>query len=232
MRDATLKSIFAHARAAYPSECCGVIAQRSRVERYFPCRNITPEPAEQFELAPEDYANAEDWGVITAIVHSHPNANTLPSELDQLQCDEHGIPWVIVSWPEGDVRTVEPRGERPLEGRPFVLGYADCWSLIREWHKRQGIELRNYSVDRHWWEQGENLYADNWYAEGFREVREPRPGDMVMMQVQSDVINHAGILLEGNMLLHHLYGQLSCAIPYGGYYRDRTIKIVRHKDLP
>ncbi|WP_349645171.1 HK97-gp10 family putative phage morphogenesis protein [Enterobacter hormaechei] len=43
--------------------------------------------------------------------------------------------------------------------------------------------------------------------------------------------NHAGILLDGNMLLHHMYGQLSQRIPYGGYYRDRTIKILRYKDL-
>lgn len=232
MRAATTKAIMAHAEAEYPRECCGVIVQRSRVERYFPCRNITADPKEQFELSPEDYANAEDWGTITAIVHSHPDATTYPSELDEIQCDAHGLPWVIASWPEGDLRVIEPRGERPLEGRQFVLGYADCWSLIREWHKRQGVELKDYSVDRHWWEQGENLYMDNWHAEGFREVTEPRPGDMVMMQVSASVVNHAGILLEDNQLLHHLYGQLSCKTPYGGYFRDRTIKIVRHKDLP
>lgn len=52
------------------------------------------------------------------------------------------------------------------------------------------------------------------------------------MQVSAPVVNHAGILLEGNQLLHHLYGQLSCTAPYGGYLRERTIKIVRHKDLP
>jgi len=33
------------------------------------------------------------------------------------------------------------------------------------------------------------------------------------------------------MLLHHMYGQLSQRIHYGGYYRDRTIKILRYKDL-
>ncbi|EOC1327808.1 C40 family peptidase [Cronobacter dublinensis] len=234
MRDKTIADILAHAEAEYPRECCGVVAQKSRVERYFPCRNITGAPEEQFELSPEDYAAAEDWGTVTAIVHSHPGdgATTQPSELDQLQCDAHGIPWVIVSWPEGDLRTIAPRGERPLEGRAFELGYADCWSLVMDWHQQQGVTLRNYSVDYPWWERGENLYMDNWYAEGFREVTEPRPGDMVLMQVSAPVVNHAGILLEGNQLLHHLYGQLSCTTPYGGYLRERTIKIVRHKDLP
>ncbi|WP_414457108.1 NlpC/P60 family protein, partial [Enterobacter kobei] len=118
-------------------------------------------------------------------------------------------------------------------GRQFVLGHADCWSLIMDYFRTEhGIKLPNYSVDRHWWEQGENLYMDNWYECGFREFDGPsQPGDMVIMQVQSTVPNHAGILLEGNVLLHHMYGQLSQRIPYGGYYRDRTIKILRYKDL-
>ncbi|HCI6749251.1 TPA: C40 family peptidase [Klebsiella variicola subsp. variicola] len=232
MRDETLKAIFEHAAAEYPRECCGVIAQKSRVEKYFPCRNITTLPNEQFELSPEDYASAEDWGTITAIVHSHPDARPIPSELDRLQCDKHLLPWVIVSWPDGEHKVIEPRGKRPLIGRPFVLGHADCWSLIMDWHKEQGIILKDYSVDYHWWETGGDLYSDNWYAEGFREVKTPRPGDMVLMQVSAKVTNHAGILLEDNMLLHHLYGQLSCRVPYAGYWRDRTIAIVRHKDLP
>ena len=234
MRDKTITAILSHAESEYPRECCGVVAQKGRVEKYFPCRNITALPEEQFELSPEDYATAEDWGTITAIVHSHPGdgTTTQPSELDMLQCDAHSMPWVIASWPEGDIRTIMPRTERPLEGRSFVLGYADCWSLIMDWHRQQGIELNNYSVERLWWEQGEDLYMDNWYSAGFREVSEPRTGDVVMMQVSASVVNHAGILLEDNQLLHHLYGQLSCKTPYGGYLRDRTIKIVRHKDLP
>ena len=33
------------------------------------------------------------------------------------------------------------------------------------------------------------------------------------------------------MLLHHLYGRLSQRVPYGGYWRDRTMKILRYVDL-
>lgn len=49
------------------------------------------------------------------------------------------------------------------------------------------------------------------------------------MQVQADKWNHAGILLEGNMLLHHLYGHLSQRVPYGGYWQERTMKVLRYK---
>ncbi|PHM63742.1 peptidase P60 [Xenorhabdus ishibashii] len=122
MRDNTLQAIFAHAKSEYPNECCGVIAQKSRVEKYFPCKNLALNPTEQFHLAPLDYAKASEWGTITGIVHSHPDATTQPSELDAAQCDTTELPWHIVSWPEGDFRTIYPRGELPLVGRPFVLG--------------------------------------------------------------------------------------------------------------
>jgi proteasome lid subunit RPN8/RPN11 len=235
MREKTTEAILAHAASEFPNECCGLVVQKGRVERYIPCKNITAVPTQQFELCPMDYVAAEELGTIIAIVHSHPGdgATTQPSELDMLQCDAHCVPWVIASWPEGDIRTIYPRGERELEGRGFVLGHADCWSLIMDWHKRQSIELKNYSVERPWWESGEeNLYLDNWYAEGFRQVEISRPGDMILMQVSAPVVNHAGILLDDNQLLHHLYGQLSCKTPYDGYWRERTALIVRHKDLP
>ncbi len=131
-----------------------------------------------------------------------------------------------------NIRIIYPRGERELEGRPFVLGYADCWSLIMDYyHQKHGIELHNYSVDRYWWEEGENLYMDNYQKAGFVDIAgEPKEGDMIIMQVQADVPNHAGVIMNG-MLLHHLYGQLSRLVPYSDYWRDRTVKIVRRKEF-
>ena len=36
MKEKTIAAIMAHAEAEYPRECCGLVAQKSRVERYFP----------------------------------------------------------------------------------------------------------------------------------------------------------------------------------------------------
>lgn len=235
MHQRLIDAIAAHAGAEYPRECCGVVVQTGRRERYIPCRNLAADPTEQFHLSPEDYAMAEDQGTVTAVVHSHPDATTQPSELDKALCDAMMLPWHIISWPEGDFRTLHPRGELSLIGRPFVLGVYDCWGLVMSYFRQtHGIELTDYRVDHPWWEDAypENFYRDCWYECGFRAFNgPPQPGDMVMMQVQSNKWNHAGILLEGNMLLHHLYGHLSQRTPYGGYWRDRTMKIVRHKTL-
>lgn len=50
------------------------------------------------------------------------------------------------------------------------------------------------------------------------------------MQIQASKWNHAGILSDGDMLLHHLYGHLNQRVPYGGYWMDRTMKILRFKN--
>ena len=235
MKQKIIDEIMAHAEAEYPRECCGVLAQKSRVIKYFPCRNMASEPTEHFHLDPEGYAGAEDWGAVMAIVHSHPDATTQPSELDKAQCDATEIPWHIVSWPEGDFRTIQPRGDLPLIERPFVLGHSDCWGLVMSYYRQtHGFELKDYRVDYPWWESQypDNFYQECWHECGFREFSgDPMPGDMVIMQVQSNKWNHAGILLEGNMLLHHMHGMLSQRVPYGGYWQERTMKIVRHKDL-
>ena len=73
MRQKIIDAIMAHAAAEYPRECCGVVVQKSRVQRYIPCRNLATDPTEHFHLSPEDYAAAEDWGTVIAIVHSQRN---------------------------------------------------------------------------------------------------------------------------------------------------------------
>ena len=92
MRKHIISAIMAHAEAEYPNECCGLVVQNGRKQRYVPCRNLAPEPTEQFSLSPEDYAEAEDSGDIVAIVHSHPDATTQPSQLDLAQCDLSQLP--------------------------------------------------------------------------------------------------------------------------------------------
>lgn len=234
MRQKIIDAIMAHAEKEYPRECCGVITQKGRVIKYHPCQNLATNPTEHFQLDPAGYKASSEAGTVIGIVHSHPDATTQPSELDKAQCDLMEIPWHIASYPEKDFRTLCPRGELPLIGRPFVLGVYDCWGLVMSYFKQtHGIELHDYRVNYLWWEDVhvDNFYHDCWYECGFRKVTQAQPGDMVIMQVQANKWNHAGVILEGNMLLHHLYGQLSARVPYGGYWVDRTMIIVRHKDL-
>lgn len=236
MREKLISEIRAHVAAEYPNEACGLIVETGTGQRFIPCRNIAENPAETFTLSPDDYLAATEVGEVIMVIHSHPDVVQLvPSEMDRIQCDHSGVEWGIMSWPDGDFCTLSPRGDRELAGRRWVLGHADCWSLIIDYYRMEyGIALKDYSVDREWWGDGkENLYDDNWQAEGFVEIdaSSMQAGDMIMMRVQAPVTNHAAIYLGENIMVHHMFGNLSARVPYGKYYRDRTVRVVRRKEL-
>lgn len=227
--------IFEHANEVYPNESLGVVMQKSRVQKYYPLDNIHPEPDKHGEPDHQQYYDAthEDNGTMIAFVHSHPGdgATTLPSAHDICMCNEWGVPFVIVSIPEGDMRIVEP-ASAPLIGRPWSLGSYDCYGLVMAFHELHGIKLADYRKTYEWWKTGENLYQEFWRKEGFVETHQPpKFGDMVIMQIQSDVWNHAGIYVGDNQLLHHYANRVSRRDLYSGWYQEKKVLVCRHKDL-
>lgn len=251
MRKNILKLIQAHAFACYPRESCGLIIAIGRKERYIPCTNKAPDN-EHFLIGGEDYANAEDQGTIIAVVHSHPDDTDYPSTADRISCNASGLPWHIISVNKdgaaATVRTLEPK-VTPLIGREFDHGRQDCYTLVRDFYKRVlNIDLKNYARSDEWWNHGQNLYLDNFEDAGFYIIDPKAPlqfGDMILMQIQSDVPNHAGVFIGGvdtldgkpiypepNGFIHHMFGQLSEHRVYGGYWAKHTTHILRHNEAP
>lgn len=222
---------YTHASACYPREACGlVIVERGR-EVYLPCENRSGD-GDQFIIAADDYAAAEDRGEVVAIFHSHPNASPMPSEADRVSCESTQLPWYIVSVPSGLWHDFRPTGYRaPLIGREFQHGVLDCYAIIRDWYREHlNIELTNYQRIDNWWHDGSSsLYVDNFTQEGFYSVSAPERGDMILMQIGSSVPNHAAVYLGDGVILHHLQGRLSSADVYGGYFQKVTTHILRHE---
>ncbi|MGN5509353.1 NlpC/P60 family protein, partial [Campylobacter coli] len=52
-------------------------------------------------------------------------------------------------------------------------------------------------------------------------------GDVILMQILSDRVNHAAVFLGGDLILHHLYGRLSKTDVFGGYWLRNTRMIIR-----
>jgi proteasome lid subunit RPN8/RPN11 len=241
MKDETLAAIKEHAVVEYPREACGLVSVVNGREKYVPCRNIAETPLEHFILSPEDYASAEDDGEIIAVVHSHPNTSAQPSQADLVACESSGLEWIIVNVQQdagmvfcGDVVSFKPKGyEAPYVGRQFVMGMVDCYTLAQDFYKREfGIELREYARRDEWWKHGENLYAENFAAEGFVQVTgEPRRGDAILMQLRSKVPNHVGIYIGDGKVLHHIYTRLSSIDLYDGYFQEMTYAVLRHESL-
>jgi len=254
MRTATRNAIERHALRDYPREACGLILAVEGREVYYPCRNVAAN-GNDFRIAPDDYAAAEDQGQAVAVVHSHINRDAMPTEADLVGCESSGLPWHIVSVRkdagEGfptvrEWHSFEPKGYvAPLVGRTFHHGSLDCLGLIRDFYEREmGITLPNMEREDNWWndDKGTEMYLENYQSWGFEKVNDgPQYGDVILMQYRSDRTNHAGVYLgdEGlksqpnlhtipNAMLHHALPRLSERVVYAGYWQDITRMIVRY----
>jgi tail assembly protein K len=249
------QAIIAHALDCYPAECCGLIID----EDYYPCDNVAVNPTEHFEIDPKDFAKAESIGEIQAIVHSHPDGGVLPSDLDKLQIELHGVPWVIVAVSKQDYGDkpafgiYEPCGYRPpLLGRAYIHGVQDCYSLVRDYYSRElDINLPDFDRSDAWWEDPNHapLYEQNFEKAGFVVVdkNQPQYGDVLLCRVgRTHHVNHALIWLGddgalksettpdcvGNaLILHHPYGRQSVREIYGKGWADRTVLVVRYQSM-
>lgn len=233
----TIKKISEHATAAYPEEICGFIIDGD----YFPTNNTADDKTTSFRISPEDRLNAEEIGKIEAVIHSHPydkfNAPQYPAQWpsnnDMAGWINDNVPWGIVATDgEGITQPIwlDDNDIQPLEGREFISGVADCYTLIRDWYRlERGITLKNYPREMEWQNNGLDHYENRFTDAGFRMINrdEIQVGDLVFMKIHSPVICHAAVVTGNNEILHHLIHRLS------GYDRldrwDRQIvKAVRY----
>ena len=88
-----IDAMVAHARAAAPSECCGLLlGVNGRIDRAMPARNIAPgeagrPSATRFLLDPRDHfearRDARRLGLaVVGFYHSHPRSAAWPSATD------------------------------------------------------------------------------------------------------------------------------------------------------
>lgn len=233
--DELLADILAHAAECAPRECCGLIVQFKHKARYVRARNLA-ENDRDFVMNPDDYTEAEDMGNVLGVVHSHVGVPPEPSDADRVGCESSGLPWLIVTYPTGTHRVIEPCGwKAPLVGRDYCEGTLDCWTIVKDYYEEElGIILPKFEYEEGWWRKGKDYYRE-WHPKaGFHAVpmSDIQKHDMVVMQVDgSNVLNHAGIYLGDGIMLHHPYGALSCRRPYAGYWQKHTGLVCRHRDV-
>lgn len=222
------QTIITYAKSQEPHECCGFVVLKGGESHFLPCENIAVDKENHFEISPEDYLNAEQQGEVIALVHSHPNGEPVLSvaDLQTQMCCQLDF-WLVCN----EKLHIFPKIS-PLVGREFEHGKMDCYTLYRDFYRLAGYEMKNYERDDHWWEDGLNLYLDNIEKEGFEKVTDLHDlqiGDVILVQISSEVPNHAAIYIGEQMVLHHSPKRLSKRDLYDGYWLKHTHSIWRFK---
>ena len=248
-----------HARAAYPAESCGLVVSGQYIaceNMARPAIEHTGKPDCACVLCSfriSDDAYMEYMGAIDMVVHSHPNGPIYPSKADMQSQEATGCTWAIIALDESRVAPPVVWGGHcplaPVIGREFLHGIHDCYNLIRDVFalgrdglEAQGVEgwpyapvaLPVYPRNDEWW----NASEDNFYEEkpgeiGFVEIarEEVRPGDVFLCSIKSERLNHGGVLLGNNLILHHLPNRLSRREP-AGIWAHSAEKWIRLEGAP
>lgn len=218
-----------YAQQVYPEEAVAVIVE----DKLMPLPNISDTPLESFEVnIPTDIEDS-----LQGIIHSHPNGHIKPSKQDYITYLSLGIPSGIVTCTEDSCSKSYWLSNlllsTPLENRPFIHAYYDCYSLIRSYYKQvMDISLKDYPREDEWWINGEDMYDQLFSDAGFAIISSQAPleiGDIVFMSIHSNVVNHAAIYLGDDNILHHLHGRLSRVDKLSAWGK-MIDKVVRYND--
>jgi cell wall-associated NlpC family hydrolase len=232
-----------YAISQWPNEACGFLMPDGSFK---PARNVHEDPHNHFLIPPEDVLSSMGY---VCVLHSHtygPERHEdgrykAPSP-DPTMADMQGQVASAVAWGISLVNEEECSkpyfwGDQlpiqPLIGRVFQHGVADCYSLVRDWHRLRAINFAECPRDDDWWKAGPDFYQEGFAERGFVKVNRtiPMPGDGWLVKLRSEVYNHAVMYVGGGQIVHHCHAQLS-QHSRAELWFSKCDFLLRHKDLP
>jgi len=103
--------VFKHAQEQAPNESCGLVVGTEKNKKYIPCENLQKEK-KGFKIDPLTFTRYQLTSNVLYIVHSHYEEDCKPSQHDINNCNEIGIPYMIVSYPDQETYILKPNEQK------------------------------------------------------------------------------------------------------------------------
>ncbi len=122
-----------------------------------------------------------------------------------------------------------------LVGTPYLLGSADpmrgldCYTLIKLFALKMGVELPDLQYSEDWASENPEFYS-NGFKEYLKPVQPPfKTGDIILLRVYN-AASHAGIILEDNKMIHatKINGVMISSVN-NNFYKKRIVSAGRFK---
>ncbi len=183
------------------------------------------------------------------IVFSRPCMVNFPNDREMREQLISGAPWMYIHTDGVDCMDPIVWGKGapywPLIGRPFRHAITDCYSLIRDYYwLEHKIFLEEFPRDWFWWEseyradylgEPKDLYTENFQSQGFEpfsDMNDLRPGDSLLMKLNSPSVNHAVIYVGDGKILHHVSSAMPVDYKRVSKYEDMHPWTKRYEAIP
>lgn len=196
-----------HSQSVYPNESVGIVVDG----KYIPVDNTHEDPLNHFKIHPDILVEYHDK--IEAVIHSHDLTRhpAGPSKADMISQKQWNIPFGIqlinAAGPGNIIWFGDQLPIPELEGRPYIFGVYDCYSVLRDYYKMElGVDMPNFNRNEDFFLNGDDLYMDNAEDTGFVQVdiNDIQKNDIILICIRSKMPNHGLIYLGGDSALHHL----------------------------
>lgn len=224
--------IIGRAISAPTEEVCGFIYASPTGAMLYPCPNVAARPHEEFAIDVQDHIGALRQGELLGVYHSHPVATAFsPDDLDY--ATEIALPQYLYSVPDQQWHSYLPTTyQPPLEGRQWVLGFHDCYSVPRDHYRAHfGHHMQDYDRDETFCHEEQGVILANYEKEGFEPVpiAEIREHDVLLFRSEKALPQHFGVYLGGNHFLHHPRGGLCHREQLTDRWISRIVGVFRRK---
>lgn len=229
-------------------ECCGILVDFSGEIKVLQCNNRAKNPKKDFFIDRKELNEKIGDGKLLAYFHSQSDSAE-PSIEDIAVANKLNLISIIINNTTKEIKVHYPDVNfiPSFENRPFIAGYLDCSTLVRDYYKKTlNIELPmiehpikhlSWSEIKEKWNDLQDYNKSNYLflLEYFQnngfvliDKAQIKKHDIILCRaVEIEAPVHALIYL-GNNILHHPSERKSCIEQYSPFYKKLTTHCLRH----